>query len=581
MPAALRLTDQTETGIGVLGRMPWSTHFSLYYETPSDLLDVVVPFFKAGLEAGELCIWLSSEPSLLGKAESALRTAVPHFAAHLAKRDIEFGSAKEWYTSDGRVEVDELFAKWSEMNARASREGYAGLRASGDLGWMGANDWAGISEYEASLHRFLPSRRIVVMCTYPLANRTAADLLDSVRAHHFAIARRNGAVELIETASLKNAKQQIQQRNEELERHVAERTRELARVQAYLEEGQRLNHSGSFAYDPATREYTYLSPQAYEIFGFDPAARVTRDGMLALIHPDDRPRVERKYVQLSRDHGVDVEFRITRADGRTRHIYTICHPIFDADGKIVEVVGTDIDITERKRAAARLARVKRAARERALEERFGAALEERTRLAREIHDSLLQGVTGIALQLRATLPHLKGASAAAIESIRAVVELAETTIRDARRAVWDMRAPSLVQKGLPDALEESVRRTAATGSVTPDFAIVGKPRALPPQAEDTIFRVGQEAVLNAVKHAEARRVTVRLVYEPRSATLTVTDDGKGFKVDPAPRTYSGRWGLLGMRERSERIGAALTVRSTPSRGTIVSLKVPIAPKPRR
>ena len=121
----------------------------------------------------------------------------------------------------------------------------------------------------------------------------------------------------------------------------------------------------------------------------------------------------------------------------------------------------------RKRASAKLARAKRAARESALEARFAAALEERTRLAREIHDSLLQGVTGIALQLRATLPRLKGAPAAVTNSIRGVVELAESTIRDARRAVWDMRAPSLVQKGLPDALEEAVRRTAAGNSERP------------------------------------------------------------------------------------------------------------------
>src|SRR5258708_4202211 len=415
MRGAPKPTEQRDTGISVLGGMPWSAHFSLFYETTADLLDTVVPYFKTGLEAGELCVWLPSKPSMERAAEAALRSLVPDFDQHLAHRNVEF---------------------------------------SGDMSWLGRAEWGAFSEYEQALQAFLPNRRMIVLCTYPLAGRRATDLLDSVRAHHVAVARRKGAWELIETPSLKKTKEQIQRLNEDLEQRVAERTRQLARSEAYLEEGQRLNHSGSFAIDVATGDYTYMSPENYRIFGLAPGRPVRHADTQALIHPDDPARIVAAYETLLKEsRDATEQFRIVRPDGRVRYLYKIWHPVLDGDGRVVEVVGTDIDITDRMRASAKLARVKRAARERALEARFAAALEERTRLAREIHDSLLQGVTGIALQLRATLPRLKTAPTAPTSSIRAVVDLAETTIRDARRAVWDMRAPSLVHKGLATALE--------------------------------------------------------------------------------------------------------------------------------
>jgi signal transduction histidine kinase len=266
-----------------------------------------------------------------------------------------------------------------------------------------------------------------------------------------------------------------------------------------------------------------------------------------------------------------MDFRVIWPNGDTRYVHLIARPVPDASGGLVEVVGSLLDVTERKHAAARLANVKRVARERTLEHRFAATLEERTRLAREIHDSLLQGVTGIALQLRATLPNLGQAPPAIVESIRQIVELAESTIRDARRAVWDIRAPALAQKGLPIALEEELRRIALGIRLT--FTIEGAPRPLSSPLEDTIFRIAQEAVINATRHSGAKGMSAVLAYRPRSVRLTIRDDGRGFRVDPKGGTHGGRWGLLGMHERAERIGASLAIRSEPGKGTTVELRV--------
>lgn len=574
MSAASKPVQLRETGISVVGRVPWSTHFSLFYETQADLVSVIVPFFKAGLEAGELCVWLPSNAHITKVVREALRAEVPDFDLHVADGDMELIPEGEFYRPTGTFAAAEVLRQWELRTDRVRNEGYAGLRGSGVLDWLGADDWRAFSDFEQTLHVSSLGKPWILLCAYSLGQRQASDVLDSVAAHHFVLARRQGKWDVVETPTLKATKEEIERLNQILENRVAERTRQLARSESYLNEGQRLSHTGSFGVDVTSGKFTYVSAESRRIFGFasdDPLP--TRPEFLERIHAEDRAKVTSDIqTSIVERRDTESEFRVVRPDGSIRYLYSTRHPILDDSGRVVELLGTTMDITDRRLAAAKLARARRAAREQALEARFAAALEERTRLAREIHDSLLQGVTGIALQLRATLPRLKDAPAAVTKSISEVVDLAESTIRDARRAVWDMRAPSLVQKGLAKALKEAVHRAA--GDVALDFRIAGKARTLPPEAEDTIFRVAREAVINAVKHAAARSIKVTLTYKARSATLAVVDAGRGFRAEQAFRAYAGRWGLLGMRERADRIGAKLTIRSKLGRGTTVELRVP-------
>jgi signal transduction histidine kinase len=228
-------------------------------------------------------------------------------------------------------------------------------------------------------------------------------------------------------------------------------------------------------------------------------------------------------------------------------------------------------IAERKRSTTRIAQEKRRAREQALEARFAAILEERTRMAREIHDSLLQGVAGIALQLRAALPHVKSAPPGLANTIGRIAELAENTAHEARQTVWEMRP--LVTSDLPSALKDAARR--ASGRDVP-VTVEGESRPLPPVVEDAILRIAQESTMNAFKHSGAGVVSVTLNYKEDAVSLTVSDSGRGFDVESAKRAYTRRWGLLGMQERANRIGASLSVHSRPGEGTTVELEVPLS-----
>jgi signal transduction histidine kinase len=214
----------------------------------------------------------------------------------------------------------------------------------------------------------------------------------------------------------------------------------------------------------------------------------------------------------------------------------------------------------------------RRARERALAARFTAALEERTRLAREIHDTLLQGFTGVALQLTGATRRI--ADPATVEALGHVVGLAQRTLDDARQAIWDLRTPLGMEGNFSTALREIAEDAVRGTDLALDFEVRGGERPLAPHVESAIARVLQESIANTVKHAAACSLRARFSYRDRSVRLSIADDGVGFQVDPEFRAYGGHWGLLGMKERATELCGTLKVRSLPGQGTTVVLRIP-------
>lgn len=567
-----------DTGLDIIGETPWGTHFCVFYETMQDLVDVVAPFFAAGVLADEMCVWLPSDPEAEGLVRPALRRRVPDIDRREAAGQLEFMKGDDWYRRGGRFDVEAVMSRWDDFDRRAAARGYSGLRLCGNLGWLDDDDRERANVCETRLPQFLHDRSILVLCPYPVEGNLAVHVFDIARSHDYVLARRRGRWETIQTPEHARALREIERLNRELEKRVEQRTAELRRSERYLAEAQRLAHGGSVAWSVETGEYTFWSTEQFRVFGFEPSTVPPRFAeVLARVHPDDRDHFLAARGRVVRD-GRKVEWtaRIVLPSGQTRHIRFLAYPMID-QGRISELVGVDVDITDRKRAAARVARIRRRAREQAVEARIAAILEERGRLAREIHDSLLQGVAGVALHLRALLPRLYSEAPEIGESIRRITELAEATARDARQTVWEMRPPALAHSDLPTALDETVRRVAPGLEV--DVVLRGTPAPLPVTIEDTIVRVAQESAANAVKHSGTTRISVSLHYAPDSVVLSVADFGHGFDVASASRAAGRRWGLLGMRERAERIGASVTIRSGAGEGTVVTLEVPLAVRP--
>src|SRR5712675_2663130 len=223
-----------KTGVDVVGEMPWGTHFCLFYETQADLLEITVSYCKAGLESHEFCLWVVAEPLTVEDATRALKEAVPDFDRYLAEQSIEIVAACDWYFPDGMFDLNRVISGWNEKLARASARGYEGVRVTGDTAWLEKKDWKDFCEYEESLNQAVSNQRLAVLCTYPLALCGAAEILDVVRTHQFAVTKRRGTWDVIETAGHKQAKAEIKRLNEELEERVVERTSQLTAVNKEL-----------------------------------------------------------------------------------------------------------------------------------------------------------------------------------------------------------------------------------------------------------------------------------------------------------------------------------------------------------
>jgi two-component system NarL family sensor kinase len=202
------------------------------------------------------------------------------------------------------------------------------------------------------------------------------------------------------------------------------------------------------------------------------------------------------------------------------------------------------------------------------------AVEERNRLAREIHDTLAQGLTATGLQLEsaeALLDHEAGAERAR-EPLRRALALTRSNLDEARRSVLDLRAAPLEGRSLPEALKTLVDRWEAETGVNTRFKAINGSHPLPPRVEVALYRICQEALTNVARHAEAGRVTVRLVATPDEVRLVVMDDGRGFD---SSRVAAERHGIVGMKERADTVGGHLEVQSATNEGTRLEVAIPL------
>lgn len=206
-----------------------------------------------------------------------------------------------------------------------------------------------------------------------------------------------------------------------------------------------------------------------------------------------------------------------------------------------------------------------------------AMLEERNRMAREIHDTLAQSFTGILLQLEAAEAAAESGMPAESYICR-VRDIAKFGLGEARRSVLALRPVVLEEKGLEDALRQLAERSSIEGAMNCELAASGVLQRLDPAVELGIFRIAQEAVGNAVKHAKAKRVSIKLVFAPDAVKLRVTDDGSGI-AGLSDIVAKGGYGLPAMRERAQEIGGAFELGTPPGGGTMISLSVPTATSP--
>jgi len=284
------------------------------------------------------------------------------------------------------------------------------------------------------------------------------------------------------------------------------------------------------------------------------------DLMGKVIHPDDLEKMRAACGRgLSANDPFEIEARLLGADGIYRWFLFRYNPLVE-EGRVNRWYATGTDIESRKQEEERV-------------RKENVRLEERTRIAQELHDTLLQTFMGASLQLGAAMNRLPSDSPVKPELDR-ILQLMEQGIEEGRNAIQGLRSSDSRTLDLVLALSGVQQELAVQPDV--DFRVIVAGRQLPlrPAVRQEIYRIGREALVNAFCHSGAKRVELELEYADSNLTMRVRDNGCGIDPQVLDSGREGHWGLAGMRERATRIGGLLKISSNATAGTQVQLSIP-------
>jgi len=366
----MSLAAQRTPLIAALERLGPHDHLCSIYESPQDHYAVAIPFIRIGLDRGEKCIYIADDGTV-GDVREAMQSEGIDVDRATASKALVLATKEQAYLEHGSFDPDWMFTFWKQATQAAISEGFSALRATGETEWVlrggrGLERWM---EYESRLTHTLSESNCSALCQYNRRLFPPELILDVIRTHPMVIYDSTVCQNLYHVPPdeflgtnqvareverlLTNIRGREQVENA-LREQLTERRRaevELRRSEAYLAEGQRISHTGSWGWNVATGEI-FWSQEHFRIFGFDPeTVRPSYPLFLERIHPKDRPSVEQTVDRALRERSdLEMDYRIVLTDGSTKYLQSLGHPVVRESGDLVEFVGTVMDVTERKRA---------------------------------------------------------------------------------------------------------------------------------------------------------------------------------------------------------------------------------------
>ena len=222
-----------DTGLEAVGKVPWGTHFCIFYETKQDLLDVLVPYFNAGLRNNEFCLWIIANYEFLNvnEAMDALRKSIPSVDRLVDKGNIEIVAHKDWFLTNGKVNPSKAVTKFRQRMKFALTSGFEGMRVNGSPAWLQVYlRSGGFRKFEQEIEDLLAKQRMIAGCTFPLARSGAEQILDAARSHQFAVTVRNGVWKRVEIANIAAAKKEARNIDPKLEQLTLRQREILQRI---------------------------------------------------------------------------------------------------------------------------------------------------------------------------------------------------------------------------------------------------------------------------------------------------------------------------------------------------------------
>jgi hypothetical protein len=318
-----------KSGIDILGDVPWGTHFCQFYQTKGGLIDILVPYFKAGLENNESCMWVTSEPLRAEEAEKSLRKAIKDLDKYIKRGQIEILDYSQWYTKSGKFEADKVFRGWANKKNEALKRGFDGLRLAGNTYWLDKRSWEAFKRYEEEVDDIIKSHRMLAICSYSLDKCGPSEIIDVVGTHKFALIKREGKWEIIESAKHKKTEEALRQSEAKLRTLV-----EHIPMKIFIKDTNSvyLSCNKNYAEDLKISPEEIKDKTDYDLFPKELADKYRRDDK-RIIKTGNTEDIKEKYFE----------------QGEERWIHTVKTPHKDEKGNIIGVLGIFRDITESKK----------------------------------------------------------------------------------------------------------------------------------------------------------------------------------------------------------------------------------------
>jgi len=544
-----------KTGIDVLGDVPWGTHLCLFYKTKEDLIDILLPYFKTGLENNEFCIWVASEPLNVKEAEEALRTSVPDFAQYLRKGQVRIISDSEWYLKHGVFDTQRILDAWVNELNQALASGFAGMRVTGNGSGFEKKVWRELADYEKEVNKVIGKYRMIAICSYCINECGATEIVDMVNCHQSAIIGREGKWEVIESTERKKAVQTLQASEtkhrtllENLPQKIFLKDRSLVYVSC----------NENYAKDLKIKAEEIAGKTDYDFYPEELAEKYRGDDR-RIVKSGKTEDINEKYIR----------------NGREVIVHTVKTPVKDKKGNVTGILGIFWDITAQRRAQKRLLAYQK--RLRGLASEMSLTEErQRKRLAIELHDQVTQNL--ILFKINLGELREKDMPGELIKTLDEIYKHLDKIIGDMRSLTFDLGSPTLYELGLEAAVREYLNEEIQQKHrIKTEFEADAQPKPLDDDIRAILYRAVRELLINVVKHAQAQHVKVSICKNNNNMRINVIDDGAGFKP-PAEGFASGKtagFGLFSIRERLSYLGGSVDIESKPGEGVRVTLVAPI------
>jgi len=319
-----------KSGIDIIGEVPWGAHFCQFFETGQDLLDILIPYFRAGLGNNEFCLWVTADPVNEKLALRAMKRAVPELSSCLARGQMEVVSYASWYLQEGAFDMQKVLKAWNEKLQEALSKGYEGMRVTGNTAWLETANWRDFTEYEAAINEAIGNSRMIALCSYWLERCGAREVMDVIRNHEFALVKSGGDWDLIESSAYKKAKEAL-----------LDSDRKYRMLWENLQEG-------IWAIDENGRT-TMVNDSMAKMLGY-PAEDIIGKSFYSFMSHDHVPKAARNLKKRAQGVKERHEFAFVRADGSPLYAVMETSPLFDAEGEFKGALAGVMDITERKMA---------------------------------------------------------------------------------------------------------------------------------------------------------------------------------------------------------------------------------------